>query len=145
MPRVFSDDVFHAALLGGNGEMAKRFLEAHGLPRGAADSIDQLASRLAGYVNSEQLSVSAAAQLLRELIEFGEKRVYVCRGNPARMRHLKADSFGASGVTNLDEVALKKLPSQPVMNYAFVSGEEIRISFTGDSHRHSRQSTCTNF
>lgn len=129
-PARHSADGIAALLSDGNGTMVKRFLEAHGAPRGAGDSIAELAERIANYRSDERLSEAALEQLFREVIEFGEKRFYMFRGDAAQMRRVRSEHFGGRGVTALRGVRIQRRPTAPALNYALVTEAHIRLNFT---------------
>jgi hypothetical protein len=119
-----------AALQGGYGTMAKRFLQAHGLARGAGDAVSDLAERIVRYGAGGSLSDTDISDLLRELAESGEKRVFVMRGDPSKMRTVKAADFGTKAVSSLDHVRINRRPKGPHLNYALITADRVRLSYS---------------
>jgi len=121
-----------AALGGGSGTIAKHFLQYRGLARGATDSIDQLAERIVSYVDTGKLTAADIKTFVRELREYGDKRVYLFKGDPAKLKKVTGDKF-PNLITDLEEATLKSGSNQHV-NYALVDSEQIRISYS-ETHR----------
>src|SRR5206468_3669344 len=124
------EDLVGAALSGGNGTMAKRFLQAHGLTRGSGDSVAELGQRIIGYVRSGQLGASDVHQLRRETLEYSDKRVFLFRGDASKMRSVKSSGLGAPVVSNFDGTQIKLQPSSPTLNYVYRDQSRIRLTYS---------------
>jgi hypothetical protein len=110
--------------------MAKRFLESHGLPRGVSDDLGELAERIRRYEADGKLSHDDVDQLLREVLEFGEKRVHLFRGDAGRMRAVRPAGFGGKAVDSLAGVGIQRRPTQPTLNYALLTSARIRLCYS---------------
>jgi hypothetical protein len=86
-----------SALQDGNGTMAKRYLETRGVTRGASDSIPELVDRIIGYLESGALPMSDGWDLVREISEFGDKRIYLYQGEVRVLKRVQPATFAARG------------------------------------------------
>jgi hypothetical protein len=118
------------ALRGGNGVMTKRFLESRGVARGANDNIEQLADRVEKYFVSGRLTEVDLRDLLRELLEYGAKRVHLMLADQKRLRAVRASMFGDALIQSLDEGRVAARPAAPRFNYALVESGRLRFCYS---------------
>jgi len=118
------------ALQDGNGTMAKRYLEMRGVTRGAGDSIPELVDRIIGHLESGSLAPSVGWDLVREISEFGDKRIYLYHGDGRALRRVEASTFGSRLVASLGVARVAVLPQAPTMNYAYFGDGHVRVSYS---------------
>lgn len=130
-------DQLSAAVAHGNGVMAKRYMQMNGLTAGMSDPLVKFTERVLDYVRAGKLPAAAVAHMTREMLEYGAKRMYVLRGDPARMRRVKPGDL-EHPVTDLDQARVARSPAGPRCNYSFVGADEVRQSFSEFHQRRGR-------
>lgn len=125
--------LIESTLAGGNATMAKWFLSIRQLPKGAGDSVAELADRIAEYVAEGRLTEADVYLLARTVREFSAKHVYILSAPRAALRRLDLRNAEAY-VNSLDDARVRMAVGGPTRNYTFESNDRIRISFSEQHH-----------